>query len=320
MKATLIPITRRSAPTSPARVARRDRRVGLEEVDQGGGRATRRDRAVEPGDHSGGHRVLESEWIADGHRELSYHRPCVGQPRCRKAVAIDAHESKVDARVGGDQPRRRPVSARERDLDGSRTVDDVGVRHDQAVTANDHTAALALALCGLGEDRDHRGLHLADDSRDVAEDALAAGGTRLAGRLASFRAGGVAARGERADEHERDGERKKLTMEHGDLDRRWGSAGLRRWAISSDDRAADACLWAVEGQLRTGGSRLLTAALGWWPRSAGCRVSQHPNALSSTTMFPGDTHPVTRLLAPPGDGSAVSEKLQLPATTIGTTT
>src|SRR4029453_15420043 len=86
-----------------AGVARGDRRVGLDQVDQRPdallGRAG--DLAVEAGDDAGGDGVLEAEGAADRHRQLADLRQRSLEGGRLEVLAVDLDHGGVGARIGG---------------------------------------------------------------------------------------------------------------------------------------------------------------------------------------------------------------------------
>ena len=185
-----MPITRPAAvDQGAAGVARRDGRVGLDEVDQRPdallGRAG--DLAVEAGDDPGGDGVLEAEGAADHHRQLADLRQGLLEGGRLEVLAVGLDHGEVGAGVGGLDGAGDAAAVEEGDLDALHDLaldpDHVVVGDDHAVLGPGHSAAGALVV----GDGDHRRLDLADNLGDVAGGGLGAGGEHRGGDRAGLR-------------------------------------------------------------------------------------------------------------------------------------
>ena len=130
-----------------ARVARVDRRVGLNEVLE---RLTVEAAAPERADDAGRHAVREAERIADRHDVVAdAQRRRIAERDARQVRGVDLQHREIRAFVRADDARREAAVLEQRDGDLVGVRDDVMVRQDVAVGGVDDDArarAFDLAL------------------------------------------------------------------------------------------------------------------------------------------------------------------------------
>ena len=152
----------------PARVARADRGVGLDERFA----AERAPGTIDGGDDPGGDGTLEAERIADGDRELAdLELIGVAERRDGRIGDGNADDRDVEPDVAPEDGARDLASVGEAHLHGARGADDVRVGEDHPI-ATDHHPRPGAEL--RHDDAHHRGRHLSGD----ADDGLLLGGER----------------------------------------------------------------------------------------------------------------------------------------------
>ena len=152
----------------PARIARVQRRVGLNDVvDQPPG--GRPQRTAQRRYHARGDAVRIAQRVADGNRDLAHAQACrIAQLRMRQCTArADSQQRKVGVRVFAHQFGAARASVGARDVDGAGTMhhmavgEHIPVRGEQEARARAPTAARVLH-----GDEDDGVLHLLDAVRD----------------------------------------------------------------------------------------------------------------------------------------------------------
>ena len=131
-----------------ARVARVDRRVGLQEIVVAA-RVERHVllRAALGADDAGAHRVREAERIADRDDPVAHvDRVRVAEGQRAQVLRVDAHDGDVRLRVGADDLAGELALVGELDLDRVGPLDDVVVREDDAALVDDEARAQPLHL------------------------------------------------------------------------------------------------------------------------------------------------------------------------------
>ena len=125
---------------------------------------------MEPGDDSGGHRLLEAERVPEHDGEASDPRERALELGRRQPVAVDADDREIGVGIGRGDAAGHPAAVGERDVDMRCSGDHVVVGENRSVRPVDHPAADALLPAAVfGEHGDDRRLSLLDDVRDPAE-------------------------------------------------------------------------------------------------------------------------------------------------------